>query len=53
MDDSYYSGKTIKTMTHKLGIANSDLRVFVVYDGSPILQKEYKQFHAMYRYHDQ
>ena len=51
MDDSYYSGKTIKYLTRFFNLKDSDMSIHVIYDGSPILPTSYKKFTAMYRYH--
>ena len=51
MDDSYYSGKTIKYLTKFFNLKDSDMLIHVIYDGSLILPTNYKKFTAMYRYH--
>ena len=51
MDDSYYSGKTIKHLIDFFNLKESNMLVHVIYDGSPVLPIAYKKFTAMYRYH--
>jgi hypothetical protein len=52
LDDSYYSGKTIKTIEKELHILNPETRIdraFVIYDGSKGWDDG---IYAMYRYYE-
>lgn len=50
VDDSLYSGTTVETIFKSIGVPISRRRVFVVYDGSRDLIKDYR-CDSMFRYY--